>query len=121
MKALKKPQLCKRILALQLIRLVFKKNVFNLKINRILPKTISSKTFFSNITGNFDLHFEPPPKSTMVFFVLSDIKQFLFRYRVTQKKRAPILIILNTRGPFFFGSPCTYFFIIALFWLLIPQ
>ena len=24
-------------------------------------------------------------------------------YRVTQKKRAPILIILNTRGPFFFG------------------
>ena len=27
-------------------------------------------------------------------------------YRVTQKKRAPILIILNTRGPFFFlGHP----------------
>ena len=26
-------------------------------------------------------------------------------YRVIQKKRAPILIILNTRGPFFLGHP----------------
>ena len=26
-------------------------------------------------------------------------------YRVTQKKRAPILIILNTRGPFFLSHP----------------
>ena len=36
-------------------------------------------------------------------------KQFklkiLGEYRVTQKKRAPILIILNTRGPFFLGHP----------------
>ena len=80
MKALRKPQLYKRILTLQLIRLVFKKNIFNLKINRILPKSISSKIFFSNITSNFNLHFEPPPKSTMGFFVLSEIKRFLFRY-----------------------------------------
>ena len=27
-------------------------------------------------------------------------------YRVTQKKRNPILIILNTRVPFFLGHPC---------------
>ena len=27
------------------------------------------------------------------------------KYRVTQKKRAPILVILNTRGPFFLGHP----------------
>ena len=30
-------------------------------------------------------------------------------YRVTQKKRNPILIILNTRGPFFLGHPVYIF------------
>ena len=60
-----------------------------------LPKRISSKKIFLNITSNFDIHFEPPPKSAMFFFfVLNQIKQFLFRYLL---------------------------FIIAPFWLLIQQ
>ena len=36
-------------------------------------------------------------------FIFAVIKETI--YRVTQKKRAPILIILNTRGPFFWGHP----------------
>ena len=36
-------------------------------------------------------------------------------YRVTQKKRNPILIILNTRVPFFLGHPVHCFYTIVHF------
>ena len=35
-------------------------------------------------------------------------------YGVTQKKRNPILIILNTRVPFFLGHPVYYIEIISI-------